>query len=69
MKVLKENSVRHPNDRDTLLALISYNRDAGDFRDALEHAEHLATTSPGNSELATLIEDLRRRIKGSDAQR
>ena len=32
MKVLKENLVRHPNDRNTLLALISYNRDAGDFR-------------------------------------
>jgi tetratricopeptide (TPR) repeat protein len=35
MKVLKESLMQHPNDRNTLLAIISYNRDAGDFKSAL----------------------------------
>jgi predicted CXXCH cytochrome family protein len=69
MVVLKENLVRHPDDRDTLLAVISYHRDAGDFRSALENAERLAKTAPVDRELANLIEDLRRRTEGSDAQR
>jgi hypothetical protein len=69
MMVLKENSLRHPEDRDTLLALISYSRDAGDFKSALENAESLAKASPGDRDLATLIEDLRHKIKGSDVQR
>jgi hypothetical protein len=28
MKVLKENLARHPDDRDTLLALLTFNRDS-----------------------------------------
>jgi Flp pilus assembly protein TadD len=39
---LKENLVRHPNDRDTLSALISFGRESGDIRSALEYAERLA---------------------------
>jgi predicted CXXCH cytochrome family protein len=69
MMVLKENLLRHPEDRDTLLALISYSRDAGDFKSALENAETLAKASPGDRDVAKVIEDLRRKIKGSDAQR
>jgi hypothetical protein len=64
--VLRENLVRHPDDRNTLLALIGYNRDAGDFKSALENAEHLAKTSPGDRDLANLIEDLRRKTKRSE---
>jgi predicted CXXCH cytochrome family protein len=67
--VLKENLIRHPNDRDTLLALISYNRDAGDLKGALENAERLTRTSPGDRALADLIEDLRRKTQASDVQR
>jgi Flp pilus assembly protein TadD len=66
MMVLRENLVRHPDDRNTLLALIGYNRDAGDFKSALENAEHLAKTSLGDRDLANLIEDLRRKTKRSD---
>jgi hypothetical protein len=65
--VLKQNLVRHPDDPNILLALISYYRDAGDFKSALENAEHLAKTSPGDRDVANLIEDLRRKIKMSDA--
>jgi predicted CXXCH cytochrome family protein len=69
LAVLKNNLVRHPDNRDILLALISYNRDAGDFRSALENAEHLARNSPGDRELLNLIEDLRRKTNDPKTQR
>jgi predicted CXXCH cytochrome family protein len=61
---LKENLARHPGDRDTLLALISFNRDAGDVSAALEYAEQLARIEPTNRELMTLVETLRRQSRG-----
>jgi Flp pilus assembly protein TadD len=60
---LKENLGRHPSDRDTLLALISFSRDAGDVPTALEYAEQLARIEPTNRELATLVETLRFQLK------
>src|SRR5262249_22200108 len=49
MSALKEILVRHPNDRETLLALISFSRDAGDLGTALEYAERLARVAPGDA--------------------
>ena len=66
--VLKESLARHPGDRDTLLALISFSRDAGDFETALEYAERLARVAPGDASLVALIENLRRQVKKPDAQ-
>ena len=63
MTVLKDVVTRHPDDRDTLLALVSYSRDAGDFGTALEYAERLARVAPGDPNLPALIENLRRQIK------
>ena len=60
MTVLKQILVRHPDDRDTLLALISFSRDAGDFATALDYAERLARVAPNDPNLAALIESLRR---------
>ena len=60
IQALKDNLARHPNDRDTLSALISFNRDARDFASALKYAEQLAQTDPNNAELRGLIETLRR---------
>jgi Flp pilus assembly protein TadD len=59
ISVLKESLAKHPNDRDTLMALISFSRETGDISGALEYAERLARVSP-NPELARLIEELRR---------
>jgi Flp pilus assembly protein TadD len=64
MAALKENLARHPGDRDTLLALISFSRDAGDVSTALEYAERLARIEPTNRELETLVEALRRHSRG-----
>ena len=61
--VLKENLARHPDDRDTLLALVTFSRDAGDLATALEYAEQLTRTAPGDPNLARLLQDLRNRVK------
>jgi tetratricopeptide (TPR) repeat protein len=68
MTVLKASLARHPGDRDTLLALVSYNRDAGDIATALDYAEQLARAAPGEPGLTALIENLRRQVKNPDAR-
>ena len=68
MTVLKDILTRHPGDRETLLALISFSRDAGDFPTALEYAERLAGMRPGDPDVIALIENLRRQIKAPDAR-
>ena len=65
---LKEILVRHPADRDTLVALVGFSRDAGDFAAAVDYAERLARVAPDDRSVATLIENLRRQIKGPDAR-
>jgi Flp pilus assembly protein TadD len=37
--LLKKALAKHPNDRDTLTALINFRREAGDISGALEYAE------------------------------
>jgi Flp pilus assembly protein TadD len=61
-KVLTDNLARHPNDRDTLAALIGFSRDQGDSAAALAYAERLAQIEPNDTSLAKLIEDLRGEI-------
>ncbi len=68
MAVLKDNVARHPADRDTLLALVSFNRDAGDIVAALGYAEQLNRIAPADPNLTRLIQDLRNRAKKPDAQ-
>ena len=60
MIVLKENLSRHPGDRDTLLALVSFSQEAGDLNAALKYAEKLAEIEPTNQDLANLVQELRR---------
>jgi predicted CXXCH cytochrome family protein len=67
MTVLKGNLARHPNDRDTLLALISFSRDSGDAKSALDYAQRLAKISPADPGLAALINELKRQV-GAGAQ-
>jgi predicted CXXCH cytochrome family protein len=60
IQALKDNLARHPSDRDTLSALVSFNRESGDVASALLYAEQLAKIEPNNAELKSLIEALRR---------
>jgi Flp pilus assembly protein TadD len=64
---LKGNLAHHPNDRDTLLALISFSRDSGDAKSALDYAQRLARFSPPDQGLSKLIDELKRRA-GSGMQ-
>jgi tetratricopeptide (TPR) repeat protein len=64
IQALKDNLARHPGDRDTLSALVSFNRDAGDVTAALTYAEQLAKIEPNNAELKALIETLRAKGQG-----
>jgi Flp pilus assembly protein TadD len=62
MKVLKANLARHPDDRDTTLALVTFSRDAGDIGAALEYAEQLSRLSPNDRDLTRLTSELRARL-------
>jgi tetratricopeptide (TPR) repeat protein len=63
--VLEGSLARDPNDRDTLLALVSFSRDAGNIVAALGYAERLARLAPNDRDLANMIQDLRRRAGAS----
>jgi predicted CXXCH cytochrome family protein len=62
IQVLKDNVARHPNDHDSLVALISFSRDSGDLITALNYAEQLASAEPDNAQLKDLIETLRSQL-------
>jgi predicted CXXCH cytochrome family protein len=66
-QALKDNLAKHPNDRDTLSALIGFTRDAGDMTSALVYAELLAQIEPDNTPLKNLVETLRAKA-GTPAQ-
>jgi Flp pilus assembly protein TadD len=68
MMVLKESVARHPDDRDSLMALVTFSRDGGDAGAALEYAERLARISPQDSGLAGLIKELQRQAGKPTAQ-
>ena len=57
---LKQNLARHPRDRDTLSALVSFHREINDVASALEYAERLSLIMPEDQNLARLIQELRR---------
>jgi predicted CXXCH cytochrome family protein len=56
--VLEDSLVRHPADRDTLMALVSFSQAAGDAPTALKYAQRLAGLMPDDRELAALISRL-----------
>jgi Flp pilus assembly protein TadD len=68
ISMLRQSLVRHSNDRDTLLALVSFSREKGDLTGALESAEQLVRAAPTDRELTDLVETLRREMKKPDAR-
>jgi tetratricopeptide (TPR) repeat protein len=61
LAALEQNIARHPNDRETLIALVNFHREAGDIEAALGYAERLALISPSDQLPPDLIEELRKR--------
>lgn len=58
LATLETNHRRHPSDRDTLLALVSLNREAGHHEAALNYARELAVLTPDDLQLLRLIQGL-----------
>ena len=63
MQVLKDGLALHPQDRDLLLALVTFNRDAGNLAAALDYAERLRQVTPDDRNLAEFIAELRHRLE------
>jgi len=61
--ILKNNLEKHPADRDSLLALVTFNRDSGNIASALDYAERLAQLVPGDRQISELVDALRRQQK------
>jgi Flp pilus assembly protein TadD len=59
--VLETAVRRHPNDRDMLIALATFNRDRGAMDQALRYAEQLAARYPDDAEARQLLAQLRAR--------
>jgi predicted CXXCH cytochrome family protein len=64
MTLLRTTAVAHPSDRDTLAAIISFARGAGDAGTALHYARQLKQFDPSDPGLGALIENLQRQIDG-----
>jgi tetratricopeptide (TPR) repeat protein len=63
--VLNENLGKHPADRDSLLALVTFNRDSGNVAAALAFAERLAQLDPGDRRISELIATLKRQLESA----
>jgi len=66
--VLKDNLSKHSSDRDSLLALVTFNRDAGNFSSALEYAQRLAQLAPDDRQISELVDGLKRQIESAPRQ-
>jgi tetratricopeptide (TPR) repeat protein len=68
LMVLKQSLAHHPLDRDTLQALMTLSRDAGDTAAALAYGEQLARILPNDLNLAAFINRLREQTRAPDAR-
>jgi Flp pilus assembly protein TadD len=53
--VLTDSLKRHPDDRDTVEALVAFNRETGNVAAALQYAEQLGRTAPADWKVARLM--------------
>jgi predicted CXXCH cytochrome family protein len=58
MTVLKKILADHPDDRDSLQAIMAFARDDGDVATALEYAKRLAQLAPNDPNLKALVDSL-----------
>jgi predicted CXXCH cytochrome family protein len=65
---LKDNLTRHAEDRDTLLALISFSREGADIASALAYAQQLARIAPSDPNVVRLKEELERQTNKTPKQ-
>jgi Flp pilus assembly protein TadD len=61
MVLLERAHQQHPTDREILMALVSIERDTGDFAPALRHARELVMLDPADAHVRALVSDLEKR--------
>jgi predicted CXXCH cytochrome family protein len=59
LSILSAAHMRHPNDRDIVIALATMSRDSGDFERAVHYATALVALSPSDAGALQLLESLR----------
>ena len=59
---LRDNLNSHPNNRDIIMAIVSFSRGAGDNATALQYAEQALKLAPGDPAIKGLVEQLRRQV-------
>ncbi len=64
LEALRDNLAKHPADRDTLMALASISREAGDPGAALDYALRLARIAPDDRSIAAFVDSLRAQVGG-----
>jgi predicted CXXCH cytochrome family protein len=57
---LKDSLAGHPDNREIMLAIVSFSREAGDSVTALQYAEQAIKISPEDLTIRSLVEELRR---------
>jgi Tfp pilus assembly protein PilF len=57
--LLADYVAKYSGGPELLLALVTFNRDAGDMASALRYAEQLLELSPGDPQIGRLVEELR----------
>jgi len=67
METLEAVLAKHPDNRNVLLALMTFSRDAGQLTVAL--AYQLAKITPNDSSLAAFIQELKQKLDGSGIPR
>jgi Flp pilus assembly protein TadD len=59
---LKKSLAEHPDNRDIIMAIISFSREAGDSTTALQYAEQMAKIAPDDPAVRGIVEELRRQV-------
>jgi predicted CXXCH cytochrome family protein len=59
---LKDSLTGHPENRDMIMAIISFSREAGDTATALQYAEQVAKLAPDDPAAKSMVDELRRQV-------
>jgi tetratricopeptide (TPR) repeat protein len=59
---LKDSLTAHPENRDIIMAIVSFSREAGDTATSLQYAEQAARIAPDDPAVRGMVEELRRQI-------
>jgi len=59
---LKKGLAEHPENREIIMAIVSFSREAGDTATALQYAEQAAKIAPDDPAIRGTLEELRRQV-------